>query len=212
MFDQQAGHHVDDAQEGTACGPESDSARDHRALDELLGNSLGYLPVYAAAPASRIVIVGQAPGAKAQRSGIPWSDASGAALRTWLGVSDKQFYDPDRFALLPMDFYYPGKGTHGDLPPRKAFAPLWHPGILERLTNISLMILVGTYAQKYYLRAEAGPTLTATVRNYRQFVPSRLPLVHPSPLNFRWQKQNPWFAAEVLPLLRDLVADILGGG
>ena len=147
-----------------------------------------------------------------KRSGIPWSDASGAALRTWLGVSDKQFYDPDRFALLPMDFYYPGKGTHGDLPPRKAFAPLWHPGILERLTNISLMILVGTYAQKYYLRADAGPTLTATVRNYRQFVPSRLPLVHPSPLNFRWQKQNPWFAAEVLPLLRDLVADILGGG
>jgi uracil-DNA glycosylase len=173
---------------------------------------LGYLPVYAAAPASRIVIVGQAPGARAQLSRVPWNDPSGVTLRSWLGVSEEQFYDPARFALLPMDFYYPGKGAHGDLPPRKAFAPLWHPRILEQLTDVALTILVGSYAQKHYLGAEAGPTLTATVGSFRRFLPSRLPLVHPSPLNFRWQRQNPWFATDVVPALRARVSEVLSTG
>jgi uracil-DNA glycosylase len=170
---------------------------------------LGYEPVYAAAPGARIALIGQAPGRKAQESGVPWDDASGAKLREWLGVTDEQFYDPARFAILPMDFYFPGKGSSGDLPPRKDFAPRWHPRLLGELPAIALTLLVGGYAQKFYLGAGAGPNLTETVRAYRDYLPSKLPLVHPSPLNFRWQKKNPWFEAEVVPALRARVREVL---
>lgn len=131
-----------------------------------------------------------------------WDDPSGVTLRTWLGVTDEQFYDPGLFALLPMDFYYPGPGASGDLPPRKDFAPRWHPRILAELTELRLTILIGGYAQKYYLRGRAKPNLTQTVQAYREYLPAILPLVHPSPLNFRWQAKNPWFALDVLPVLR----------
>jgi uracil-DNA glycosylase len=171
---------------------------------------LGYEPLYSAAPGARIALIGQAPGRKAQESGVPWDDASGVKLRGWLGVDDTQFYDPDQLALVPMDFYYPGKGTSGDLPPRKDFAALWHQRILAELPDLRLTILVGGYAQKYYLGARVKPTLTETVRAYAEYLPSTMPLVHPSPLNFRWQSRNPWFEAEVVPVLRTLVADALG--
>ena len=171
---------------------------------------LGYEPLYAASPGARIALIGQAPGRKAQESRVPWNDASGVKLRAWLGVTDEQFYDPDLFAIIPMDFYYPGKGASGDLPPRKDFASLWHQRILDELPDLRLTILVGGYAQKYYLGARAKPSLTETVRAYEEYLPSMMPLVHPSPLNFRWQSKNPWFEAEVVPALRSLVTAALG--
>jgi uracil-DNA glycosylase len=166
----------------------------------------GYEPIYTASPRSRIVVIGQAPGKKAQESQIPWNDASGVKLREWLAVTDAQFYDPDTIALLPMDFYYPGKGTHGDLPPRPDFAPLWHPRILQMMPGLRLTVLIGNYAQKHYLGSRTKKNLTETVRAYRDYGPDRIPLVHPSPLNFRWQAKNPWFEADVIPALRSLVA------
>jgi uracil-DNA glycosylase len=172
---------------------------------------LGYEPLYAAAPGARIALIGQAPGRKAQESRVPWNDASGVKLRAWLGVTDEQFYDPNLFAIIPMDFYYPGKGTSGDLPPRKDFAALWHGRILTELPDLRLTVLVGGYAQKHYLGARAKPTLTETVRAYTEYLPSTVPLVHPSPLNFRWQSKNPWFEDEVVPALRTLVAGALKG-
>ncbi|MEV0890215.1 uracil-DNA glycosylase family protein [Promicromonospora sp. MEB111] len=172
---------------------------------------LGYEPLYSVASGARIVLVGQAPGRKAQESGTPWNDASGVKLRSWLGVTDEQFYDPDLFAILPMDFYYPGKGASGDLPPRKDFAERWHPRILAELPRRSLTVLVGSYAQKHYLGGRAKKSLTETVRAYQEYLPETVPLVHPSPLNFRWQAKNPWFEEDVVPALRTLVAGALAG-
>ncbi|MFI2366719.1 uracil-DNA glycosylase family protein [Promicromonospora sp. NPDC019610] len=172
---------------------------------------LGWEPLYSVSEGARIVLVGQAPGRKAQESGKPWNDASGVKLRSWLGVTDEQFYDPNLFAILPMDFYYPGKGASGDLPPRKDFAGRWHPRILAELPSRSLTVLVGSYAQKYYLGGRAKKSLTETVRAYREYLPETVPLVHPSPLNFRWQAKNPWFEADVVPELRTLVAGALAG-
>ena len=170
---------------------------------------LGYEPVYSAAPGARIALIGQAPGRKAQTSGVPWDDASGVKLRTWLGVDDERFYDPSLFAILPMDFFCPGKGKSGDLPPRKDFADRWHQRILAELGDLGLTILVGGYAQKYYLGDRRKPSLTETVRSHVEYLPSTIPLVHPSPLNFRWQAKNPWFEAEVVPTLRSLVAEAI---
>ncbi|MET9268133.1 uracil-DNA glycosylase family protein [Kribbella sp. NPDC003557] len=166
----------------------------------------GYEPIYSASPRARIVVIGQAPGRQAQETRIPWNDASGVKLRQWLGVTDAQFYDPDTIALLPMDFYYPGKGAHGDLPPRPDFAPRWHPRILQAMPGLRLTVLIGSYAQKHYLGTGAGKNLTETVRAYREYLPDRIPLVHPSPLNFRWQARNPWFETDVIPALQTLVA------
>ncbi len=169
----------------------------------------GYIPVYTAGYTAKIAIIGQAPGRKAQTTMKPWNDASGIALRKWLGVSDEVFYDPDIIALTPMDFYYPGKGVHGDLPPRKDFAQKWHPKLFALMPNIELVLLVGAYAQKYYLPDASRQTLTKTVSDYQTYLPRYFPLVHPSPLNFRWRTQNPWFEADVVPDLRRRVADIL---
>ena len=171
----------------------------------------GWQPVYSASPHSRIVIVGQAPGRVAQESGKPWNDVSGQNLRQWLNVTEEQFYDPRLFALMPMDFYYPGKGKHGDLPPRREFAEKWHSRLLDRMTEVKLTILVGVYAQKFYLAGQAKRDLTETVASYREYLPKYFPLVHPSPLNFRWRKRNPWFAGEVIPALQRVVQEVLAG-
>ncbi|GAA4169727.1 uracil-DNA glycosylase family protein [Gryllotalpicola koreensis] len=170
----------------------------------------GWEPLYTAGPRARIVVVGQAPGRKAQEAGVPWRDASGAKLCDWLGVSDAQFHDPEQFAIVPMDFYYPGKGPRGsgDLPPRAGFAAKWHPLILADMPEVRLTVLVGAYAQKFYLGGRRGKTLTETVRGWRSYLPY-VPLVHPSPLNFRWQARNPWFADELVPELRSAVAAAL---
>lgn len=162
----------------------------------------GWKPVYTVSARARIAVVGQAPGRRAQVSGVPWDDASGKNLIEWLGVTEKEFRNPELFSLLPMDFYFPGAGRSGDLPPRKGFAARWHPPLLSLMPEIRLTLLIGRYAQNFYLPSERRHTLTATVRDYRQFVPTLFPLVHPSPLNFRWQINNPWFVSDVLPDLR----------
>lgn len=176
-----------------------------RAETNALLHNRGLSPVYTASAKSRIVLVGQAPGRIAQETRKPWNDASGRLLRKWLGVTDEQFYNPDLFAIMPMDFYYPGKGAHGDLPPRKEFASTWHPKLLALMPDVRLTILVGAYAQKYYLGMRAERNLTETVKNFNNYLPEYFPLVHPSPLNFGWRKHNPWFEKEVIPLLQVLV-------
>jgi uracil-DNA glycosylase len=168
----------------------------------------GFMPLFAGSPDSKIMIIGQAPGIKAQMSGLVWDDASGNRLMDWLGVTEDQFRDPRIFAHIPMDFYYPGKGKSGDLPPRKDFAPLWHARLVELMPNLQLTILIGSYAQKYYL-PNRQRTLTETVRNYQAYLPTYFPVVHPSPLNFRWFAKNEWFEEELVPVLRQAVAEIL---
>ncbi|MDJ0322189.1 uracil-DNA glycosylase family protein [Cryobacterium sp. PH31-AA6] len=169
----------------------------------------GWQPLYTASWSARIVVIGQAPGHRAQTSGVPWDDASGKNLVAWLGVTEEQFRNPNLFSLLPMDFYFPGTGRSGDLPPRKGFAKRWHPPLLALMPDIRLTLLIGRYAQIHYLANARQHTLTDTVRNYRRFVPERFPLVHPSPLNFRWQTRNPWFVTDVLPELRRHVSAAL---
>ena len=168
----------------------------------------GIAPLFAAPVTARINIVGQAPGLKAQNSRLYWNDQSGDRLRHWLGVDRDLFYHSGLFAVIPMDFYYPGKGKSGDLPPRKGFAARWHPQILGQLPQLELTVLIGEYAQRYYL-PENRLNVTDTVKNYREFLPHFLPLVHPSPRNQLWQAKNPWFAQEVIPTLQALVKQII---
>jgi len=151
---------------------------------------------------SKILLIGQAPGRKVHETGVPWDDPSGQNLRKWMNVTEEEFYNPDHFALVPMGFCYPGTGKSGDLPPRKECAPLWHQELLKKMPNIQLILLFGQYAQKQYLGSRLRPTLTETVKNFREYLPDYLPLVHPSPRNAIWQKKNPWFPEEVLPELQ----------
>lgn len=166
-------------------------------------------PVLIAAKNARIAIIGQAPGTKVHSSGIPWDDLSGKELRRWLGVNTKDFYNPDLFAIIPMGFCYPGSGKSGDLPPRKECAPHWHQKIFSELPNVELVILIGKYAQAYYLKDNQHKNLTQTVLHYTHFLPKYFPLVHPSPRNKIWQKKNPWFEIDVIPKLREAVNEIL---
>ena len=163
-------------------------------------------PIFSVSEHSKILIIGQAPGQKAHASGIPWNDQSGNELRRWLGVNENQFYATELFGLAPMGFCYPGKAASGDLPPRPECAPHWHPSLLEKMKKVNLILLIGQYSQKYYLSDSAFPTLTETVRNYHLYLPRYFPLVHPSPRNKIWQKKNPWFEAEVVPMLKKIVS------
>ncbi len=165
-------------------------------------------PLFKASKNARIVIVGQAPGRKAEETHLFWNDPSGDRLREWMGMSREEFYGTDFIAHLPMDFYYPGKAKTGDKPPRKGFAEKWHPLLLKEMPKVTTIILVGAYAQKYYLGNTRGKNLTETVKNFRKYLPQYLPLVHPSPLNHGWLKQNPWFEKEVLPTLKQLIGSI----
>lgn len=169
----------------------------------------GYEPLYTASRMAKIVIIGQAPGKKAQDTGIVWNDLSGDKLRLWLGIDRKGFYNKKIISLLPMDFYYPGKGKSGDLPPRKEFAPMWHERILKEMPEVKLIILIGQYSQKYYLKDRVQKNLTETVRNYKKYLPTYFVLVHPSPLNARWQAKNRWFEKKVIPALKKKVAMVL---
>ena len=170
----------------------------------------GPRPVLQLGKNAPLVIIGQAPGLKVHRSGIPWDDGSGQRLRAWLGMDAAEFYDPTKTAVLPMGFCYPGKGKSGDLPPRPECAPLWHPSLLPYLAPRRLTLLVGRYAQAAYLK-EPGPNLTETVRHWRRYLPDCVPLPHPSPRNRFWLGKNPWFEAEVLPFLRRAVRALLEG-
>lgn len=160
-------------------------------------------PVINFSTTSKIIIIGQAPGIKVQNSGIPWDDASGERLRSWLNVSADEFYDPNNFAIVPMGFCYPGKGTHGDKPPRPECAELWMDKVLNTLKNKQLTLLIGQYAQNYFLNETK--TLTETVKYFKTYLPEYLVLPHPSPRNNIWLKQNPWFEKTNLPALKERI-------
>lgn len=170
---------------------------------------LGPNPVFAAHQKSKIVIIGQAPGIVVHKSGVPWQDKSGDNLRMWLGVAKATFYNSENIALIPMGFCYPGKGRSGDLPPRKECAPLWHTTLLRKMKEVELVILIGMYAQSYYLTERAKRTLTETVKNYEEYLPDYFVLPHPSPRNNIWQAKNQWFKNEVIPDLQHRVSEIL---
>ncbi len=169
----------------------------------------GCRPVASFSPQSKVVIIGQAPGRRVHESGIPWDDKSGDNLRNWMGIDKETFYDARQIALIPMGFCYPGKGKSGDLPPRKECAPLWHEKLLSELKNVELTILVGQYAQGYYLGSKRKSNLTETVKNFDAFLPKHFVLPHPSPRNNIWQAKNPWFQEQVLPKLKETVSKIL---
>jgi uracil-DNA glycosylase len=160
----------------------------------------GPRPVLRAAVTAQLVIVGQAPGRRVHETGIPWNDPSGDRLRDWLALDRKRFYDQRHIAIIPAAFCYP------------ECAPLWHPQLLAHLPNLRLALLIGSYAQAYYLGGRRKSTLTDTVRSWRDYLPYCIPLPHPSPRNQMWFKRNPWFADEVIPFLRRAIHRVLDGG
>ncbi|MGI6735912.1 MAG: uracil-DNA glycosylase family protein [Anaerovoracaceae bacterium] len=170
----------------------------------------GVSPVFQVSSDAKILIIGQAPGRKVEETGIPFNDKSGEKLISWMGIDRDTFYS-SKIAIVPMDFYYPGKGKSGDLPPRKFIAEEYHPEILKVMPDIRLTILIGKYSMDYYLKEKKKKNLTATVASYREYLPEFFPIVHPSPLNFRWQAKNPWFEEQVVPDLQRIVYDILIG-
>ncbi|CAD5251209.1 MULTISPECIES: uracil-DNA glycosylase family protein [unclassified Imperialibacter] len=166
-------------------------------------------PIIQASRAAKVVVIGQAPGLKVQQSGIPWDDASGDNLRSWLGIDRETFYNDKLLTLMPMGFCYPGTGKSGDLPPRPECAPLWHQPVIASMPEVQLTLLIGQYAQPHYLKERCMSTLTETVKNYQAYLPEYLPLPHPSPRNNIWQKKNSWFREEVLPTLQSIILPLL---
>ncbi len=163
-------------------------------------------PVCSFSATSKIVIIGQAPGSAVHASGIPWDDKSGENLRKWMAIDNATFYDVEKIAIMPMGFCYPGKGKSGDLPPRKECAPQWHEIIMNAIQDVQLILLIGKYAQDYYLKDKAKRNLTETVRNFKDYLPKYFVLPHPSPRNNIWMKKNEWFKQEVIPLLKEEIA------
>ena len=170
---------------------------------------LGIRPLIQYGANAKVVIIGQAPGRLAHESGIPWNDASGRTLRKWLDVSDTDFYNPELFSIFGMGLCYPGKGKSGDLPPVPQCAGFWHKGLISELRSDPLILLIGQYAQRYYLKEAFKGNLTSTVQNYRGFAPRFFPLPHPSPRNQYWLKKNPWFMEETIPYLRMLLKEMI---
>lgn len=164
-------------------------------------------PVLQLHPDAKILIAGQAPGSKVQKTGIPFDDPSGKRLREWMGVSSDNFYNSKIIAILPMGFCFPGTGKSGDLPPRTECAPAWREQLLSKIPNIQLTLVIGKYAQDYHLD-NPYKTLTELVINWKEYWPKILPLPHPSPRNNIWLKRNPWFEAEVIPILQKRIAEL----
>ena len=181
--------------------------RNCRACDAFL--PLGARPVLQAGETARILIVGQAPGARVHATGIPWDDPSGERLRNWMGISPDVFYDRARVAIMPMGYCYPGRGQGGDAPPRPECAPLWHDRLLAQLPAIELTLLVGLRAQSHFLGQRRKASLTETVRSWKEYGPAYIPLPHPSPRNQPWIVRHPWFEQEVAPALRSRVRALL---
>lgn len=165
----------------------------------------GIEPLYKVSAEAVIVLVGQAPGRIAQETNMVWNDISGDRLREWMGVSREEFYESEKIAHMPMDFYYPGKSQKGDNPPRKGFAEKWHLLLLEEMPKVKTIVLIGSYAQAFYLKDKREKNLTLTVKNHLKYLPRFFPLVHPSPLNLGWFRKNPWFEEEVIPIFKILI-------
>ena len=171
---------------------------------------LGPRPVLQLHPNAKILIAGQAPGKKVHETGVPFDDASGNRLRDWLGVTRDVFYDPEQIAILPMGFCFPGSGKSGDLPPRLECAPAWREPLLAHLGHLEMTLVLGKYAQVYHF-GKSGTSLTDLVKSWRDHWPERVPLPHPSPRNNFWLRRNPWFEAELLPVLKNRVSEVLAG-
>ncbi len=154
------------------------------------------------------MIAGQAPRRRVHDSGVPFDDPSGDRLREWMGVSDAEFYDATRIAILPMGYCYPGTGKSGDLPPRPECAITWRDELLQCLPNIQLTLAISQYAQKWHLPA-LQKNLTETVQRWRDYGPTLIPLPHPSPRNNIWLKKNPWFVEQLVPHLQRAVGRAL---
>ena len=163
-------------------------------------------PVIRGLPSATLLIVGQAPGLKVHETGLSFNDHSGDRLRSWLGMNRKQFYDERAIALIPVGLCFPGRNATGaDLPPLKECAPFWHPRLIPFFPNIKLTLLVGGYAQKFYLKERCKPSLTETVQTFQEYLPHFFPLPHPSWRNNGWLKCNPWFETDLLPALKKRV-------
>ncbi len=189
-------------------------------MKELLGRvrtcrvceaALGFAPrpIVQAGERARLLIIGQAPGSKVHASGMPWDDDSGDRRRDWTGLDRATFYDPERVAQMPSGFCYPGKGSGGDLPPRRECAPLWHDRLLAELPNVRLTLLVGQYAQGRYLPRALRPNMTEAVRNFAAMPAGLFPLPHPAWRSRIWMRAHPWFEAEVLPVLQARIRAML---
>jgi len=164
-------------------------------------------PVLQVSSAARVMIVGQAPGTRVHASGQPFTDPSGDRLRDWMGITEEVFYDSDKLAIVPMGFCFPGLDAKGgDLPPRTECAPLWRQALMQAMPQVTLVLAIGMYAQKWHMGSQQKSTLTETVRNWRQYHEmnpvSVIPMPHPSWRNTGWLKKNPWFEAELLPVLK----------
>jgi uracil-DNA glycosylase len=171
---------------------------------------LGPKPVLMPKPKARLLIIGQAPGTRVHETGVPWNDRSGDRLRAWMGVDRDTFYGSPAIAIMPMGFCYPGRyAKGGDRPPRPECAPAWHAQVRALMPKIELTLLVGSYAQAYYLQNRGLETMTETVRQWQVFIPSFLPTPHPSWRTTGWLKRNPWFERDLVPDLQRRVRDIL---
>ncbi|GAC15961.1 uracil-DNA glycosylase family protein [Aliiglaciecola lipolytica] len=159
-------------------------------------------PIIQGSVNSQIVIIGQAPGLSAHLTTLPWNDASGKRLRTWLGMNESNFYNPEKVAIVPMGFCYPGKSKSGDLPPIKRCAEIWQHRLLASISP-KITLLIGQYAQQYYLQDKF--TVTERIKNWESYLPKYIVLPHPSPRNNIWLKKNPWFEQTVLPEVRLLM-------
>jgi len=170
---------------------------------------LGPRPVIQVSTSAKILMVGQAPGSRGHETGVPFNDLSGDRLRDWMGIGKEIFYDEKKIAIVPMGFCFPGTGKSGDLPPRPECADTWRVKLLGQLSDISLTIIVGQYAQAWHLGSSNHSNLTDTVKAWKNFWPQAIPLPHPSPRNNIWLKKNPWFEDDVLPSLKKRVRALL---
>ncbi len=170
---------------------------------------LGPRPIVQLDPKAKILVVGQAPGRRVHETGIAFNDPSGDRLRDWMAISKDIFYNEEQIALLPMGFCFPGTGKSGDLPPRPECAPAWREQLLSQLDQVQLILVIGQYAQDYHLD-RGKRTLTDVVKSWRDYWPKVMPLPHPSPRNNIWLRKNPWFEEELLPPLKQRVAEVLG--
>lgn len=169
----------------------------------------GIEPLYSVHKEAKICIIGQAPGIRAQESRLFWNDPSGERLRDWLGIDRETFYQSNKISILPLDFYFPGKGKSGDLPPRKGFAEKWHEQLLQQMPEIEFFVLVGSYAIKYYLNLKSSAKTEEVIRDFEKYLPKYFPLIHPSPRNNIWLAKNPWFEPQLVPELQKRIAQLM---